>query len=35
MEVTVRMPLTVIEDDGEQKARVSVILDLNFAYIHG
>ncbi len=35
MEVTVRMPVTVIEHNGEQKAHVSVILDRNFAYIHG
>ena len=35
MEVTVRMPVTVIESDGEQKAQVGVILDRNFVSIHG
>lgn len=35
MEVTVRMPVTVIESDGEQKAQVGVVLDRNFASIHG
>ena len=35
MEVTIRMPVTVIEHNGEQKAHVAVILDRNFANIHG
>ena len=35
MEVTVRMPITIIEHNGEQKAHVFVILDRNFASIHG
>ena len=35
IEVTVRMPVTVIESDGEQKARVVIILENNFASIHG
>lgn len=34
MEVTVRMPVTIIEHNGEQKAHVAVILDRNYVRIN-